>query len=52
MAYGCFELLPRRLELTLLIEHLNAVILAVGYIHPIARAAHENVMRLVEFPGR
>src|SRR5581483_5864754 len=46
------ELLPLRDEVAILIEHLDAGVLAVGDIDALLGAADEDVVRLVEIAGR
>src|SRR6185312_5742624 len=45
------ELRPRRDERPVLIEHLDAVVLAIGDVEPAAGAANKQIVRLVELPG-
>ena len=46
------ELLPRGDEVAVLIEDLDALVLAIGDIDAVLRAAEEDVVRFVEIAGR
>ena len=48
---GTVQIVPLRLELAVAVEHLNAVILAVGDIDPAVGIA-TNIMRDVELAGQ
>ena len=46
------KLLPFQNDIAVLVEYLNASVLAVGDIHPLLRTADEDVVRLVEVARR